>query len=70
MMLSVVDHLIYILVILVLGFVLGFVSGRKSLIRQMEERRAMAKRRKERLAAVKADEEAKQNSVEAPPESE
>ena len=44
------DHLIYIPVILVIGFVLGFVFGRKSLIRQMQERRALVKRRKERRA--------------------
>lgn len=46
-----IDHLFYIPIILVIGFILGFVFGRKSLIQQMEERRELIRRRKERQKA-------------------
>jgi hypothetical protein len=63
------DHLFYIPIILVIGFILGFVFGRKSLIRQMEERREMLRRRKERQKA-KAEGEASESDTSASPSGE
>jgi len=64
-----VDHLFYIPIILTIGFILGFVFGRKSLVQQMEERREMLRRRKERQKAA-AEGKASESDTSVPPSAE
>lgn len=49
------EHLIYIPVVLALGFVIGFIVGRKSLLAQLEARRETIKRRKARRQTKTAE---------------
>ena len=60
------DHLFYIPIILIIGFILGFVFGRKSLVQQMEDRREMLRRRKERQQA-KAGDNVSESDTSVPP---
>ncbi len=45
------DHVIFIPAVLMIGFVAGFVIGRKTLLSQIQARREALRRRKARRAA-------------------
>jgi len=45
------DHVIFIPAVLMIGFVAGFVIGRKTLLSQLEARRDAVRRRKARRQA-------------------
>ena len=50
------DHVIFIPAILAVGFVLGFIIGRKTLLTQLEAKRDAMRRRKDRRKAQQAEE--------------
>ena len=50
------DHVIFIPAVLMVGFILGFIVGRKTLLAQLEARKEEIRRRKARRRAAQASE--------------